>query len=119
MGAGIVHKQVSKMDLAVQKAFYGCAGPHLRIPAFAGFVQAVPVPARREDAILIESGGNLAVGCAVPPHGKGPAHHCGGVFVDDQFVLIVLAFAIAIRSVSRKKLPAFHFGVSHGFNLVA
>ncbi len=59
MGAGIVHKQVSKMDFVVQKVFYGCTGPNLRVLSFAGFVQAVPVPARREDAVLIESGAIL------------------------------------------------------------
>jgi hypothetical protein len=55
----------------------------------------------------------------VPPHGKGPANHGGGVFVNDQLVFIVLTFAIAVRGVRGKKLPAFHFGVPRGFDLVA
>ena len=75
------------------------------------------MPARGQDALAVQHGGDLAIGHAAAPQLEHPAYHGGSFLVDHQPMPVLLALAVAVGGVGGDILTAAHFGVKNGFDL--
>ena len=116
--AGLVLNEISGVDLVCQYVLHRGVHPKVRVLAGAVSVPLCPIPARGQDALAVQHGGNLAVGHAAAPQLEHPAHHGGCFLVDHQPVPVLLALAVAVGRVGGDILTATHFGVKNGFYLI-
>ena len=98
---------------------YGGVGPELGRFAAIFAIGLAPVDAGGYDALPVERGGDLSVGCARQPHIVDPAHDASSVFIHHQLVLVPGALAVAIGRIGGNILAAGLFAEKNGFDFIA
>ena len=115
---GPVLNENSGVDLVCQYILHRGVHPKVRVLAGAVSVPLCPIPARGQDALAVQHGGDLAVGHAAAPQLEHPAHYGSSFLVDHQPMPVLLALAVAVGGVGGDILTAAHFGVENGSHLV-